>query len=56
MISLESVHCPSQFVGIMPNGSTKLPNNTKTGPHGSFSVELVQSVSFYLSNDYKQNL
>ena len=47
MISLESVKCPSQFVGILPNGSTKLPNNTKKGPHGSFSVELVQSVSIF---------
>ena len=45
MVCLESVQCPSQFVGIMPGGQPKPPANTKCGPHGSFSVELVQSVS-----------
>jgi len=38
IISLESVKQPGHFVGILPDGCSKPPSATGTGPHGSFKV------------------
>ena len=42
---------PGQFVGILPTGAVKPPENTKTGPHGRFIV-IVHAVVSLLINLY----
>ena len=44
-ICLESVKLPGQHVGVLPSGDTKAPGNTGRGPHGSFTVELLQAAA-----------
>ena len=44
-ICLESVKLPGQHVGVLPSGDTKAPSNTGRGPHGSFTVELLQAAA-----------
>ena len=55
-ICLESVKLPGQHVGVLPSGDTKAPSNTGRGPHGSFTVELVQAVSFFLCSPFPVNI
>ena len=31
---------PGQYVGVLPDGSIKPPENTRTGPHGRFTVSV----------------
>ncbi len=44
-VALESVSTPGQYVGILPDGSVKPPDQTRTGPHGRFVVTVHARVS-----------
>eukprot|EP01092_Planopodium_desertum_P010690 TRINITY_DN4790_c0_g1_i3.p1 TRINITY_DN4790_c0_g1~~TRINITY_DN4790_c0_g1_i3.p1 ORF type:complete len:265 (-),score=54.54 TRINITY_DN4790_c0_g1_i3:70-864(-) len=43
--SFESARYPGQYVGVLPSGIRKPPNQTATGPHGQFRADLTHTIA-----------